>query len=221
MTASAAPAAVNWRDSPLIRLIGAAGSWFLFSLSFSLLVNVSTVVMSIGGSCASGGPYEIAVECPDGVAAFAPLSIFGGLIAVGISLFLAQGFGTPLTTWGWPILFCGLGLVFLMAFFVAGDPIGLIIGVFFEVMGLAPLILELRGSPQRVFLGQRAVNGAQFYEGERARRSLMSMGQVNPEGAIKPTASHWGIALGITVVFAYLGYVVATGWFGSVASAVQ
>ena len=196
-------------------MLGSAASWFLFALSFSLLVHVSTLVMSIGGSCASGGPYVIAVECPEGVAAFAPLSIFGGLFAVAISLFLAQGFGTPLTTWAWPILFCGLGAAFLMAFFLAGDTIGLVIGVMFELMGVAPLIIELRGSPQRVFLGQRAANGAQFYEGERAKRSLMSMGAVNPEGAIQPTAPHWILALAITFGFGYLGYVVAGLWFGS------
>lgn len=196
-------------------MLGAAASWFLFVLSFSLLFKVSTVVMSIGGSCASGGPYEIAVECPDGVAAFAPLSIFGGLLAVGISLFLAQGFALPLTTWGWPILFCGLGALFLAGFFFAGDITGLVIGILFEVMGFAPLILELRGSPQRVFLGTRAANGVQFYEGEKARRSLMSLGAPNPEGAIQPTAAHWLIALAIPIVFGFLGYYVAGLWFAN------
>lgn len=196
-------------------MVGSAASWFLFVLSFTLLVNVSVAVMAVGGSCASGGPYVIAVECPEGVAAFAPLSIFGGLFAVAISLFLAQGFGTPLTTWAWPILFCGLGVVFLLGFFLAGDIIGLVIGVMFELMGLAPLILELRGSLQRVFLGQRAANGVQFYEGENARRSLMSMGAVNPDGAIQPTAPHWLFALAIAIGFGYLGYVVAGLWFGS------
>lgn len=196
-------------------MVGSAASWFLFVLSFTLLVNVSVAVMAVGGSCASGGPYVIAVECPEGVAAFAPLSIFGGLFAVAISLFLAQGFGTPLTTWAWPILFCGLGVVFLLGFFLAGDIIGLVIGVMFELMGLAPLILELRGSLQRVFLGQRAANGVQFYEGENARRSLMSMGAVNPDGAIQPTAPHWLFALAIAIGFSYLGFVVAGLWFGS------
>ena len=197
----------------MTRVLGSAASWFIFALSFTLLFNVSIVVMSIGGSCASGGPYEIAVECPDGVAAFAPLSIFGGLIAVGISLFLAQGFGTPLITWGWPILFIGLGGAFLMAFFFAGDITGLIIGGLFVIMGLAPLVLELRGSAQRVFLGKRAANGVQFYKGENARRSLMSPTTPNPEGAVRPTTAHWLIALAIPVLFGVLGYFLARAWF--------
>ncbi|MCU1440882.1 MAG: hypothetical protein JWP85_1879 [Rhodoglobus sp.] len=166
--------------------------------------------MGLGGSCASGGPYEIAVECPDNVAAFAPLSIYGGLLAVGISLFLARGFGTPLTTWGWPVLFIGLGLAFLLA----NELTGYIIGGLFVVMGAAPLLLELRGSPQRVFLGQRAANGVQFYEGERARRSLLSPTAPNPENAIQPTTAHWLVALAMPVLFGGLGIYVARLWFG-------
>lgn len=219
MTSSYYPAApaVSWRDAAATRILGSAVSWFGFALSFTLLFQVSFSVMALGGSCASGGPYEIAVQCPDSVAAFAPGSIFMGLFAVAIAMFFARGFGTPLTTWAWPILFCGLGGMFLAAFFGAGEVVGLIIGLMFEVMGLVPLLLEFRGSPQRVFLGQRAANGAQFYEGERARRSLMSPRTPNPEGAVRPNAGHWLLALGISVVCSLLGYWVAGVWFAAVA----
>ncbi len=202
-----------WRNSVLVRIVGSAGSWFLFSLSFSLLVQVTFSVMALGGSCASGGPYEIAVECPDNVAAFAPLSIFGGLIAVGISIFFAQGFGTPLVTWGWPILFIGLGSVFMMAFIFAQDPVGLILGVMFIVMGLVPLVIELRGSVQRVFLGQFAANGTQLYEGERARKSLMSPNQPNPDGAVAPTGANWALALFLCFGGIAVGYLTAVAIF--------
>jgi hypothetical protein len=209
----AASRAASWRDSALTRVLASAASWFLFTLCFTLLFLVSTVVMGLGGSCASGGPYEIAVECPDNVAAFSPLSIFGGLLAVGISLALARGFGTPLTTWGWPVLFVGLGTAFLLA----NDPTGYLIGALFVVMGAAPLVLELRGSPQRVFLGQRAANGVQFYEGENARPSLLSPLAPNPESAIRPTPAHWALALAMPIVFGGLGISVARLWFGGAA----
>ena len=205
--------------SPLMRVTGSAVSWFLFALSFTLLFQVTFSVMALGGSCASGGPYEIAVECPDSVALFAPLSIFGGLIAAGIGGFFARGFGTPLTTWAWPILFCGLGGAFLYEFFGTGDPVGLILGLLFEIMGLVPLVLEVRASPQRVLLGQNAADGSQFYEGDRARRSMTSRGTPNPEGSITPTAGHWMTALAITVACAFLGYWVAGVWFAAVATA--
>ena len=211
MTYYGDPTSRGWRNSALTRIVGSAASWFLFALCFSLLLAVSFVVMSIGGSCASGGPYEIAVECPEGVAAFAPLSIVGGLIAVAISVFLAQGFGTPISTWAWPILFIGLGVAFL----VAQDVTGYIVGGMFVLMGAVPLVLELRGSLQRVFIGQNAANGAQLYEGERARRSLMSPRQPNPEGAVKPTFAHWLVGLGIPVLAAIAGYQVAVLWFAA------
>ena len=220
MTSSYYPAtpALSWRDAAATRILGSAVSWFGFALSYTLLFQVSLSVMAIGGSCASGGPYEIAVECPDSVAVFAPVSIFMGLFAVAIGAFFARGFGTPLTTWAWPILFCGLGGVFLLAFFSSGDPVGLIIGGMFELMGIVPLIIEFRGSLQRVLLGQRAANGAQFYEGEGARRSLMSPRTPNPDGAIRPNIGHWLLALAITIGSALLGYWVAGIWFAAVAA---
>lgn len=203
----------SWRDSALVRLAGSAVSWFLFSLSFSLLYQSTVGIMQLGGSCASGGPYEIAVQCPDNVGLFAPLSVFGGLIAVGIGVAFAQGFGTPLTTWAWPILFVGLGSAFMLAFIFGQDIIGLLLGGMFIVMGLVPIVLELRGSPQRVFLGQFAVNGVQFFEGDRARSSLMSPRPPNPDGAIRPTLPHWLLALVIVATMSVLGYLTAVAWF--------
>lgn len=216
VTYSTAAPKPGWRDSSLVRILGSGGAWFLFSLSFSLLFQVSLVVMSLGGSCASGGPYEIAVECPEGVVSFAPLSIFGGLIAVGIAIVLAQGFGMPLHVWAWPILFVGLGAAFLLAFIFGQDLTGLIIGVMFVVMGLVPLVLEIRGGLQRTFLGQRSAGGVQFLESPRARRSLMSTAGPNPDGAIAPTAFDWLLGLGVPVLAVVLGYFTALAWFASV-----
>lgn len=198
-----------------MRILGSGGAWFVFSLNFSLLFQVSLVVMSLGGSCASGGPYEVAVECPEGVVAFAPLSIFGGLLAVGIALVLAQGFGMPLHVWAWPILFVGLGGAFLLAFIFGQDLTGLIIGVMFIAMGFAPLVLELRGGAQRTFLGQRSASGVQFLEGARARRSLMTTTDPNPEGAVAPTGLDWLLGLGVPVLAVVLGYFTALAWFAS------
>jgi len=210
----AAASSWSWRALPITHVVGAAASWFLFALSFTLLFLSSTAVIGLGGFCASGGPYEIAVECPDSVVAFTPLSIFGGLIAVALYVSLAQGFGMPLTTWAWPVLFCGLGLAFLGGFVAYQDITGLLIGIMFEVMGLVPLVLELRASPQRVLLGQFSASGRQFFEGDRARRSLMSPSSPNPDGAIAPTAAHWAASLGVTALAIAAGILVARAWFG-------
>lgn len=211
---SSVPQRLSWRSSALVRVAGSAVSWFLFALCFTLLFLSSTAVIGLGGFCASGGPYVIAVQCPDSVVAFTPLSIIGGLIAVALWMFLAQGFGTPLTTWAWPILFCGLGVAFLTSFVQYQEPTGLIVGVLFELMGIAPLIIEVRGSVQRVLIGQFSATGAQFYEGERARRSMMSPKAPNPDGSIKATAGSWALALGVLLVAIVAGIFAARALFG-------
>ena len=88
-----------WRRTPIIRVLGSLVSWFGFAVCFSLLYLTAVTVTSLGGYCASGGPYVIEVECPDNVVAFAPLSIWGGLLAVAIAIVFAQGFGTQLIIW--------------------------------------------------------------------------------------------------------------------------
>jgi hypothetical protein len=192
--------------------LGSAVSWLLFAMCFTLLWLVSLVVMGLGGSCATGGPYEIAVQCPDGVAAFAPLSIIGGLFAVGISFVLAGGFGLPLIIWAWPILFCGLGAAFLLS----ADPTGLVVGIVFELMGLVPLVVVVRANPQRVFLGERSAGGQPFYEGTNARGTLVAPYAPHRTGVINPRGDHWVLALGVPAVAILAGYALAQLWFDSV-----
>jgi len=61
-------------------LVGVAG----LGLWLTILWLSMRAVMEIGGACASGGPYEIAVPCPDAVVAFMPLSIIGLFIFGGL-----------------------------------------------------------------------------------------------------------------------------------------
>jgi hypothetical protein len=194
---------------PVIRVGGSAVSWFLFALNMSLLFYSATAVMSIGGSCASGGPYEISVQCPDSVVAFTPLSVFGGLAAVGVAMVFAQGFGVPLIVWAWPILFGSLGLAFVST----RDSIGYIIGGLFLVMAVVPLILEARGSLQRTVLGVVNSAGVRFAEPVNARRSMMTPDPPNPDGAVAPTGANWTASLGIFVLAALLGLWLARVWF--------
>jgi hypothetical protein len=205
------------RALPITRLVGALGSWFLYSLNFTLFVYSVTAVVAVGGSCASGNtPYVIAVQCPKNADAFLPWCIFGALLAIGIAVYLGQGFGTQLIMIAWPVLFCGLGALFLVEFFGTGDPTGLIIGLLFEIMGLIPLAIEFRGSVQRVFLGSVNIRGERFFEGPRARRSLMSPSTPNPDGAVSPTAADWLLSAGIAIVGLVGGVLLAYLWFRTV-----
>src|SRR5262245_47146707 len=84
--------------SAALYLIGVAGLAF----SLTLLWFGMRAVLDVGGFCASGGPYEIDVVCPDAVIDSTPLSILGGIVSVGLMLWGGAGLGA-----GW------IGLVFL------------------------------------------------------------------------------------------------------------
>jgi hypothetical protein len=180
---------------PLWRVTGSVVSWALFTFCFTLLLLGAMTVMELGGYCASGGPYVIETECPEAVAVTMPLSVFGGLLAVAIGVFLARGFGVPVVNWAWPILFVGLGSGFLLIGVIAfafGGITFVIIGVLFVVMGLVPLVIGLRADARELFLGSVNVAGVAFARPEGAQRSFASFRRsAAPEGAVVPTAQDW------------------------------
>jgi len=208
-------------QTPIWRVLGSAASWLLFSFCFSLLYLGSTIVMGLGGYCASGGPYVIETECPDAVAVTMPLSIFGGLAAVAIGLFFARGFGVPLISWAWPVLFVGLGAAFLIASTQPGGITFLIIGILFVIMGAAPLVIELRASVRGLFLGATNVAGVKFEESGRDRTSYLQLGRWgSPESDDRttPTSGDWTLALGIAIVAIGLGIYFANQVYASFGS---
>ncbi len=206
-----APLAWPWRDSPIIRFLGAAVSWFLFAFSFSTLYFTAFTVMSLGGYCASGGPYQIEVECPANVLAFTPWNIFGGLLAVAIAGFFAQGFGTPLILWAWPILFVGLSIPFFVSVYY-GVWFNAVIGVLFLVMGLAPVWFFVKGGELRLaLLGSRNVRGSNFTGGDNTKPAYLMIGR-RPGSDTEPvdaTAADWLLSLGTTIVAGGLGVLAA------------
>jgi len=132
-------------------LIGMAG----IAGSITVVFQGMRSVLDVGGQCASGGPYVIAVQCPDGTWTL-PLAIFGGL---GFA-FLAVAGGSKvggiyglLPGLAWVGLFCGLGFNFLQWGIAppvdpadqAGGPglIFVLLGIMFEVMGIAPVVTTL------------------------------------------------------------------------------
>jgi hypothetical protein len=216
-----APLAWSWRDSAIVRILGAAVSWFGFMLCFVLLYLTSHTVLSLGGYCASGGPYVIEVQCPENVLAFTPWNIFGGLLAVAISVFIAQGFGTPLVVWAWPLLFVGLSIPFFMAA-LGGDIVGIILGVMFFVMGIVPVWFFIKGGALSLaLLGSRNARGQNFTGGENAKLAYRMIGR-RPGAdtdAVTPTSGDWALSTGITIVFGGLGIIVAQAWWAAVTAA--
>ena len=217
MTATPTPATpVSFISRPVVKVLAYLLSWFVFSLSIVLLVYAVQAVGAVGGTCASGNTaYVIQTPCPEATN-FLPWVIFTGLIAVGVGATLANGIGIQARVWAWPFLFDGLGLFFLAAGVFAGQVVGWILGVVFILMGLVPLIIELRASAQRVFLGSFNVFGQQFYEGPKAQPSFSSRKMPNPPDAIKPTAGAWLFALLGFAIPAVAGYEVATLWVSAI-----
>jgi hypothetical protein len=127
----------------------ARGSIFVFfavglaSASITVLFLAMRSVMDIGGSCASGGPVEIATPCPGHVAALMPAAIWGGLIFVGLYVFLTMHYSVPsLVSLAWPALFLSLGYNFL-DYAIHGQTGLFIVGVVFVLMGGVPLLWAL------------------------------------------------------------------------------
>jgi|SRR5829696_2210523 len=121
------------------------------------------------GTCASGGPYESARECPSGIEAYFA-GLFGGIIfgLIGTGVWSGRGpfpgtadtstygagamrvGGTGLLAWG--VFFTVTGLVSLYGGFGVDDPGpgaktgGAIVGVVFLLMGLPALIGVIGGA---------------------------------------------------------------------------
>lgn len=200
-------------DTPIGRLVGSVLSWGAFAFFFVGLYQAAGAVMSLGGSCASGGPYAIETECPESVVLFAPLGIFGFFVATGIALLLARGFGVSLVAWAWPILFVGLGLQFLLSMTSGqGIVVNIICGVLFLVMGLAPVWFVVSSKALApTLVGSRSITGERFVYDGKARRYF---GLTPTEGGTEatPTARDWAISIGLWIVSVGLG-----GWLALVA----
>lgn len=195
----------------LRRILGSAIAWFSVSSAIVLLAAAMLSVMAVGGSCASGGPYEIAVECPDN-AFLAPVSIVGGLIGIGIGLLLAGGFGVSILGFGWLALFGGLGSIFLAGFFVAGDTTGLVVGIVFVIMGIVPISGQLIGAPRQTMLGRIRATGEQYFTTTKEFDDLTRINAAKAATLVRPRAVDWMLSLGT-----WLGASALGAWVGSLA----
>ena len=122
-------------------VIGIAGVAF----SLTLLSRSMRSVEKIGGFCASGGPHQIAHQCPKGVTGLLPLSIFGGLIFLALFAICTSDRGRSVLLLSWSALFLALGWNFIY-FGVVNPNNGnvaygqLVPGILFIIMGAVPLV---------------------------------------------------------------------------------
>ena len=82
--------------------------------------------------------------------------------------------------WGWPILFVGLGIGFFQMIPLGGVFVGMLCGILFVVMGLAPLMFELRAGPRRIVLGKTNVRDQRFTDKRERAAHLL---RLRPRGS--------------------------------------
>ena len=117
------------------------------SLCITLLYLGMRAVMNVGGVCAEGGPYQIAVHCPEGVAIIMPLSIFFGLFCAFLYAVFCPPKAPNIAPLFWTALFVSLGWNFLDYGFLPllrgadWDISWTVCGFMFLGMGLGPLFL--------------------------------------------------------------------------------
>jgi hypothetical protein len=136
--------------TPVLRVLAYLAGVAGLAFSITVLWYGMRAVMDVGGFCASGGPYEIDVVCPDAVIATTPLSILGGLLAIGLMIWGGSALGGSwigLAFLAWPALFISLGWNFLQyGFFPPGGGwvwSWLFCGVLFVLMGAIPLVIAI------------------------------------------------------------------------------
>lgn len=79
------------------KLLVAAVSWVLFTTALMILTRMMLQVTAGVGTCTSGGPYVIAVECTSAMVWLIPSSIVAILISVGLYAALEGYWGPKLT----------------------------------------------------------------------------------------------------------------------------
>jgi len=193
-----------------VRVGASAFSWLLFAFCFTLLLLVAASIVGLGATnCATGGPFDVRTPCPDASwLIMVPLPLAIGALAVGA--YLGGGFGTPLTTWAFPLAFVGFGIAFFIGAFAAGVGWGFVVcGALFLVMGAIPAAILLWRDPRRAIVGTVDIQGRRFAPGPRARRGPIPSEEPEPAGTLVPTVADGVRSLLIATAAAAIGVMLA------------
>lgn len=180
---------------------------------------MAAAIVGLGGtSCASGGPFEVRTPCPDAISWLIMLPLPLAFVALAVGAYGAGGFGTPLTTWAFPLTFLGFGVAFFIGAFAAGIGWGFIVcGALFLVMGAIPAVIFLWTDPRRALLGTVDIRGRRFAAGPRARRGFFRSEAPESAGSLVPTIADGTRSLLIAIAGGALGVVLAQLIFSAIA----
>jgi Short C-terminal domain len=153
-------------NKPLQIIAGLVGVAALALTCFELVK-----LMDIG-TCASGGPYVSARQCPEGTGS-RMLILTGAIFAFTIAL-IASGQGM----FFFGLLFCALAAVFIRGGLTDDGfaAVGFGVGGLFVIMGLVPIVMAIRGW----FDGDAA-------QGKSRAAGIAAFTQMAQQGVVVPT----------------------------------
>lgn len=198
-------------QGPAWRIAGAAGGWLVFTFLNALLLRAVLAVMQLGGSCASGGPYAIAVECPRAVLIVIPAVFFLAIAAVIAGAAIQRGFGTPILSWAWGIAFGSLGVASIVGGLLTGAVWDVLASVLFLGFSIPVLVFEFRQSPLRFFIGATNLREEGFIvrTGHLRRLFRRKPSKQDYEQVVEATVADGVLAIALTLVSAAAG-----SWLG-------
>ena len=178
--------AVDARSREMSRLeLVRASLWIFFTLAgttmgLTWLYLGMRSVMEVGGACAEGGAFEIAVPCPEGVPLLVVGGLLGGLAMCGMYAFKVARYQVPsFLAFAWPALFLSLGWNFLeFGLNPPGDQSGVVWGwlvcaFVFALMGGLPLLVVIKPVYRR-FRGVDSTEAWQSGTSASAMRARMT-----------------------------------------------
>lgn len=153
------PSARASTRAPYGRLAAVLGSVVVLAVALMWTYLGMRSVMDVGGSCAEGGPYEIAQPCPDGAVLLSvgiPVMLVSAMVGSAVAFTVsAPNLLVPM----WLFLFGSLGWNFLEYSFDDGIVWGfLVCGVMFELMALPALPMLFLGKQVASFVPRAAVS---------------------------------------------------------------
>jgi hypothetical protein len=146
---------VEWIAFPL--------SWALLAFAVTLIFTSARAVLAVGGVCAEGGPYVIAIPCPGNTSLLTTVGVFAFFIGTFLSLFGQRGFGVPAWGYGWAGLFGFGAAAFFEAAVREGEWTWHLCGWIFTALALGAAPLLVIFWPRSV-LGSRALDGSEWHE---------------------------------------------------------
>lgn len=127
-----------------LSLVATAG----IAVAVTLLFLGMRSVMGVGGYCASGGPYQIRVECPHAIDWLLPVSVIGGVLCLFVFLVSSPDAVRRWAILAWTGLFLALGWNFFDFGLPwqghPGEPVWIVLGFVFLVLALSPIVPVLR-----------------------------------------------------------------------------